>query len=105
MNPIEAENRREGAPDWQLTRVRLEKNGGFRSPAIEGYCSRQSVAAGESIKWTPWSEWTFANFDGPRIGAVRWEPKEVVFLGRGLWRIQRDEHIRRGDQRAADDEV
>lgn len=49
MNPIEAENRREGARDWQLTRVRLDKVGGFRSPAIEGYCSRQSVAAGESV--------------------------------------------------------
>ncbi len=48
-NLIERENRREGASDWQLTRVRLDKTTGFRSPLIEGYCSRQSVAAVESI--------------------------------------------------------
>ena len=47
-NPIELENRREGARDWQLTRVRVDLDG-FRSPMIEGYCSRQSVAAGETI--------------------------------------------------------
>jgi hypothetical protein len=47
-NPIVVENRKEGARDWQLTRVRPDA-GGFRSELIEGYCSRQSVAAGESI--------------------------------------------------------
>lgn len=49
MNPIQVENAKAGSSDWQLTRVRLDKNGGFRSPAIEGYASRQSVKAGESI--------------------------------------------------------
>lgn len=44
---IAEENRKEGALDWQLTRVRVDKNG--RSPWIEGYCSRQSVLAGESL--------------------------------------------------------
>ena len=34
--------------DWQLTRVRVDA-GGFRSPWIEGYCSKQSVEAGETI--------------------------------------------------------
>lgn len=48
-NLIRNENSKEGSLDWQLTRVRLDKTLGFRSPAIEGYCSRQSVAAGESI--------------------------------------------------------
>ncbi|MCL4215818.1 MAG: hypothetical protein KJ052_02255 [Candidatus Hydrogenedentes bacterium] len=48
QQPIVAENALPGSPDWQLTRVRLD-NGGFRSPWIEGYCSRQSVEAGESI--------------------------------------------------------
>lgn len=43
------ENRRPGALDWQLTRVRLAKAGGVRAAGIEGYCSRQSVLAGESI--------------------------------------------------------
>ena len=45
---IAEENRKPGASDWQLTRVRPD-NDGFRSPWIEGYCSKQSVQAGESI--------------------------------------------------------
>ena len=45
---LAAENAREGALDWQLTRVRVDGDG-FRSPWIEGYCSRQSVLAGESV--------------------------------------------------------
>ncbi|MEQ1853838.1 MAG: N,N-dimethylformamidase beta subunit family domain-containing protein, partial [Chthoniobacteraceae bacterium] len=46
---IAAENARPGSDDWQLTRVRLDKQAGFRAPDIEGYCSRQSVKAGEKI--------------------------------------------------------
>jgi hypothetical protein len=45
---IAAENAKEGSRDWQLTRVRSDKDG-FRSPWIEGYCSRQSALAGETI--------------------------------------------------------
>lgn len=48
-NVIAQENAKEGTIDWQLTRVRLDKSDGFRSPFIEGYCSRQSVKAGETI--------------------------------------------------------
>ena len=48
-SPIPAENAHPGSLDWQLTRVRTESRGGVRSPFIEGYCSRQSVSAGESI--------------------------------------------------------
>ena len=54
---IQLENAREGARDWQLTRVRVvpakgrPPNEAYRSPAIEGYCSRQSVAAGETIEF------------------------------------------------------
>jgi hypothetical protein len=48
-NPIRDENRKAGTTDWQLTRVRADR-GGFRSPWIEGYCSRQSVKAGETIE-------------------------------------------------------
>lgn len=47
-NLIRDENKKPGSSDWQLTRVRPDK-GGFRSPWIEGYCSKQSVRAGESI--------------------------------------------------------
>lgn len=49
QNPIQQENAKPGADDWQLTRVRLDHPRGFRAADIEGYCSRQSVAAGESI--------------------------------------------------------
>jgi len=47
---IERENAKPGATDWQLTRVRLDKMDGFRCPWIEGYCSQQSVKAGETIQ-------------------------------------------------------
>lgn len=48
-NLIVQENARPGTRDWQLTRMRLDKTGGVRSPFIEGYCSRQSASAGETI--------------------------------------------------------
>ena len=47
-NLIQQENAHEGARDWQLTRVKVVADG-CRSTNIEGYCSKQSVAAGESI--------------------------------------------------------
>lgn len=47
-NLIRDENSKPGANDWQLTRVRPDKDE-FRSPWIEGYCSKQSVKAGETI--------------------------------------------------------
>ncbi len=46
---IVGENRHPGAPDWQLTRVRADGRL-FRSPWIEGYCSRQSLKAGETLE-------------------------------------------------------
>ncbi|MFT4689545.1 MAG: hypothetical protein ACJASX_001168 [Limisphaerales bacterium] len=46
---ISKENRQAGSRDWQLTRVRPDVRGGFRASNIEGYCSKQSVAAGEQI--------------------------------------------------------
>ena len=49
-NVIQQENAREGATDWQLTRTRVDKPDGCRCLAIEGYCSRQSVAAGEKLQ-------------------------------------------------------
>ena len=50
-NVIEAENRKAGSLDWQLTRVKVDKaSGGFRSSLIEGYCSHQSVQAGDTLK-------------------------------------------------------
>ena len=45
---IRDENAKAGSHDWQLTRVRPDKDE-HRTPWIEGYCSKQSVKAGESI--------------------------------------------------------
>jgi hypothetical protein len=49
-NIIQRENKNKGTTDWQLTRVRVD-NDDYRSPAIEGYCSKQSVKAGETIEF------------------------------------------------------
>ena len=46
---IQRENEKPGTRDWQLTRVRLDKTGGIRSPLIEGYCSKQSVLVGQAL--------------------------------------------------------
>jgi len=46
---IRRENAREGATDWQLTKVGLRDPNGVRCRGIEGYCSRQSVAAGDNL--------------------------------------------------------
>ena len=47
-NLIVLENKKEGTTEWQLTRVRPDESL-HRTPYIEGYCSRQSVKAGEKI--------------------------------------------------------
>ena len=45
---IKRENTKPGA-DFQLTRVMLDSMKGFRAANVEGYCSRQSLRAGEKI--------------------------------------------------------
>lgn len=46
---IARENSKPG-DDWQLTRVKLDKPArGYRSNVVEGYCSHQSIAAGETL--------------------------------------------------------
>ena len=49
MSLISAENAKPGSHDWQLTRMRLDKNEGVRTSFVEGYCSKQSVKAGETL--------------------------------------------------------
>jgi hypothetical protein len=50
-NLIQDENANPGSLDWQLTRVKLDKGvTSFRTSLIEGYCSRQSVQAGETLQ-------------------------------------------------------
>ena len=45
---IELENRKPGTRDWQLTRVWVDR-GKYRSARIEGYCSHQSIEAGDTL--------------------------------------------------------
>jgi hypothetical protein len=48
---IARENARPGALDWQLTRVRLDQGTrGYRTSLIEGYCSHQSIEAGQTLQ-------------------------------------------------------
>lgn len=47
-NLIVEENKKAGTTAWQLTRVRPDEDQ-HRTSFIEGYCSKQSVKAGESI--------------------------------------------------------
>src|SRR5437762_1531336 len=50
-NPSQEENRKPGSNDWQLTRVKLDKGmASFRTSLIEGYCSHQSVQAGDTLR-------------------------------------------------------
>jgi hypothetical protein len=46
---IRAENDKEGTTDWQLTYTRVGPKAKYRSPHIEGYASRTSVRAGETV--------------------------------------------------------
>ena len=46
---IRRENQRPGDRDWQLTRVRVN-SGKYRTKLIEGYCSHQSIAAGDTLR-------------------------------------------------------
>ena len=46
---IQRENAREGTRDWLLTKARIDPATKYRCPWIEGYCSRTSVRAGDSI--------------------------------------------------------
>ena len=85
-NPIQLENQHPGARDWQLTRVRLD-SGGFRSPWIEGYCSRQSVKAGETIdifvSTKPVRQFRVEFF---RMGLLRWAWRSAHENGQfGTW--------------------
>lgn len=46
---IRAENGKPGSADWQLTYVKLDPKAKYRQPLLEGYCTRMSVQAGDSL--------------------------------------------------------
>jgi hypothetical protein len=47
---IKDENARPGTTDWLLTNTRVDPKAQYRCPWIEGYASRTSVSAGETIE-------------------------------------------------------
>src|SRR5687768_11226014 len=48
---IRKENARAGSRDWMLTKTRIDPATKFRCPWIEGYCSRVSAAAGDTLSF------------------------------------------------------
>jgi hypothetical protein len=48
---IAEENKRPGTGDWMLRQTRIDPASRYRSPSIEGYCSRRSVRSGETISF------------------------------------------------------
>src|SRR5690242_3195509 len=46
---VELENRRAGTREWMLTNTRIDPKTKYRSPSIEGYCSKTCVRAGEHL--------------------------------------------------------
>ncbi|GMV99269.1 MAG: hypothetical protein AMXMBFR84_04080 [Candidatus Hydrogenedentota bacterium] len=48
-NRIRRENKQAGTTEWQLTYTRVEPSTRYRCPWIEGYVSRASVKAGETL--------------------------------------------------------
>lgn len=48
---IRRENARPGTRDWMLAKTRVDAATKHRCPTIEGYCSRTSVRAGETIEF------------------------------------------------------
>src|SRR6185369_7897544 len=82
-NPIEKENKRSGTNEWMLTNARIDPKTKYRCPWIEGYCSRTSVQAGDSlhvfVSTNPASEFTLDIF---RMGFYGGDGgREVLKLG------------------------
>lgn len=48
---IRSENAKPGTRDWMLTNTRVDPETKYRCPWIEGYCSRNSLRAGETIQF------------------------------------------------------
>jgi hypothetical protein len=46
---LAAENRLPGTTDWKISKTRVDPKTRYRSPGIEGYCSKTRVRAGETL--------------------------------------------------------
>ena len=50
-NAIVAENAKPGTQDWMLTKTAVDPATKYRCPSIEGFCSKTSAKAGETISF------------------------------------------------------
>ena len=50
-NPVVLENHRTGSRDWMLDKPRIDADSRYRCPWIEGYASRNTVAAGDRLSF------------------------------------------------------
>lgn len=51
LNPIQRENQLPGTKDWMIHNIQIDSQSKYRSPEIEGFASRTSVAAGEPLQF------------------------------------------------------
>ncbi len=85
---IVTENLRRGTANWQLSKVWPDAGKGFRSKRIEGYCSHQSIAAGETltlfVSTQPARRWTVDFYRMGYYGGTggRWMTQIGPFAGR-----------------------
>ena len=82
---IRRENQREGTNDWLLRKTRVDPATKYRCPWIEGYCSRTSLRAGDSLEifvsTNPASDFTL---DIYRMGYYSGKGGRHVFRTEGL---------------------
>lgn len=102
LNPIVRENAQPGTTDWLLTKTQIDPATKYRCPWIEGYCSRTSVRAGETLDFhvstRPDSEFTL---DVYRLGYYGGKGgRQVHSFGKLSGRAQEDPPI--GDKRLRD---
>lgn len=98
-NMVRLENERPGTQDWLLGKTKIEPRSKYRCPWIEGYCSRTSVRAGESlsvfVSTNPESEFTLDIYRSGFYGGAG--GRAVASFGPFQGRVQPDPPI--GDKR------
>jgi hypothetical protein len=92
---VRRENQRPGTRDWLLSKTRIDARTKYRCPWIEGYCSRTSVRAGDTlgifVSTNPASEFTL---DIYRMGFYGGDGgREILKLGPFKGGVQPDPPI------------
>ena len=94
-NPIVVENAKTGTRDWMLAKPHIETESKYRCPWIEGYASKTSVRAGETISFhvntNPASPFTIDVFRLGYYGGTG--GRHMRSLGRFEGRTQADPEI------------